>query len=459
MKAQAEHLEQRLRTALLQAYGVITPDEALVHTEHGGAEMFVSLQPGLALRVPAGADLRSAFDHLVGQALDADFPAHPRFGREVRPADLRRVHATVRAAIEDRDHRIRVEAAERKAMADIANPLKLGEQHPQDFALGHHWPNVLERKIAEAGLAGQPVKVGQARGWLDGPPAMGLPQEVADLVVLVFAEQTNRSVLVRGQPHDPAQLITLPPDAKLVEEPPPGKDAWVEARDRAQAVFGIAGVSELLTARNVRVLADRLRAGAREALPRCRDLVAALRRRGPTVVGDAQAAATVRVRVAAAAEGLCAALDAATGDVALIEALASADLGDHAAEHLGRSIASAQLLLAQMRRTDWNILAAVLGWGPDQPRHDEAQAMRARLAEGWRAGEFAIPLQPRLGEADQTARALLAAHERRFAELLADHTGSARPSRACSRSSGCWPTRSSRSLRPATGCCCWCSTA
>src|SRR5712691_1317283 len=192
--ALAEQLRSTLSNTLLQAYGVFTPDDAVVDTAHGGADMFVSLEPSLTLRVPAGSNLRQALDGLLDQMLSWEFPAHPHFPSEVRRPDLVKVYAQVRRAIDQPEHRIMVEAGERPVMRKVANPLRLGEQHEQYFVLGHHWENHLGRKIADATARQEPVKVGALRAWLDEPQAMGLPQEIADLVVLMFAEQTNRSI-------------------------------------------------------------------------------------------------------------------------------------------------------------------------------------------------------------------------------------------------------------------------
>ena len=49
----------------------------------------------------SGATLKDALEHLLGQALAHEFPAHPEFEREVRPADLRIVFEVARQAAGD----------------------------------------------------------------------------------------------------------------------------------------------------------------------------------------------------------------------------------------------------------------------------------------------------------------------------------------------------------------------
>jgi hypothetical protein len=407
MTAQRDQLASRLSQALLQAYGIVTPDETLVDTAHGGVDMFASLQPGFTPKVPAGAGLQQAFENLADQMLSWEFPAHPRFPSEVRRADLVKVHAQVRRGIEHPEHRIMVESGERPVMTKVANPLRLGEQSAQYFVLGHHWDQHLNRKIAEAGLVGKPVAVGQLRAWFDEPERMGLPQEIADLVVLVFAEQTNRSVIVHGRPIDVSALQALPADATVVEQPLPDRNVWEEARERAQAIFGVGDVTELLTARNVSVLAERVRRAVADRKSTARDLVSAVLDKGPVVLGStADSAGTERARIADAAQRLCDELSAAGDDVALITRLAAIDL-PAVPLHVGKSLATAVDILAAVRRVDWNIFATVAAWGPEHPLGAQAEAMVAELAAVWQANEWAQHLQPALGRADAAARQLL----------------------------------------------------
>ncbi|MGW0227902.1 hypothetical protein ACWDWO_06285 [Actinopolymorpha singaporensis] len=417
MVAQRDQLRSRLENALLQAYGVGTPDETLVDTAHGGIDMFASLDPSFEPKVPAGATLRQAYENLLDQMLTSDFPAHPLFGTaEVRTADLRKVHAQVRRAIEDPGHRIMVESGERGVMSRIAMPLRLGEQHAQHFVLGHHWVQHLNRKISDAGLGGKPVSVGQLRAWLDEPKRMGLPQEIADLVLLVFAEQTNRGIVSRSRgPIDVGLLQTLPADAELIEQVLPGEDAWREARERAQAIFGIGDVTELLTARNVSVLAERVRAKVASYRSAAEQLVSALAERGPTVLRGVDPASTERYQIADGASRLCEELGAATGDVALVDRLAGIAL-PAAGLHVGRSLATAGDLLSAIRRVDWNILATVASWGTDHPLGLRAAGIVEDLAQVWTANEFTKHLQPALGAADAGARQLVLEGTRRQPE-------------------------------------------
>ncbi|ETA01103.1 hypothetical protein CcI6DRAFT_03449 [Frankia sp. CcI6] len=424
LTAQLDQLRSQLTNALLQAYGLVTPDETVVDPAHGGIDMFVSLEPGFTPRVPAGAALRPAFENLLDQALSWEFPAHPHFDGEVRPGDLAKVHAQVRRAIEHPEHRIMVESSERPVMRKVANPLGLGEQSDQYFVLGHHWERHLGRKIIEAEAAGRPVTVGDLRAWLDEPKRMGLPQEIADLVVLVFAEQTNRGIL-HGRPLDVSIPRPLPADARVVAEPLPDRDTWEEARGRAHALFLITDITELCTARNVALLATRVRSAVADRLPKVRALHAALIRRGPTVLRDGTDPATERVRIAQGALRLCADLATITDNLALVERLAAFDL-PAVPLHTGRSLTTAADLDAAIREVDWNIFTTVADWGPEHPRGAEAAALVTELAAVWAANEYVQHLQPALTKADRKARGLLLEWSRRVSRP-ASRTGTINP--------------------------------
>jgi hypothetical protein len=405
--ALAEQLHSTLSNTLLQAYGVFTPDEAVVDTSHGGADMFVSLEPSLTLRVPAGSNLRQALDGLLDQMLSWEFPAHPHFPSEVRRPDLVKVHAQVRRAIDQPEHRIMVEAGERPVMRKVANPLRLGEQHEQYFVLGHHWENHLGRKIADVTGRGEPVKVGALRAWLDEPQAMGLPQEIADLAILVFAEQTNRSIFDGPRRIDVSALQLLPADARVVEQELPDAEEWEQARGRAQAIFGIGDVGELRTARNLSLLAERVRMAAASRAVAARELSDLLLGKGQAVLGmDADPAGTSRARTAVGAARLCEELAGTADDKNLVSLLAGFDL-TAVALHVGKSLAMAADIVHAAERMDWGIYLSVAEWPAGQPLAARARGIVDQLARAWATNEVATALRPVLVSSDQAARQLL----------------------------------------------------
>ena len=236
---------------------------------------------------------------------------------------------------------------------------------------------------------------------------MGLPQEVADLVILIFAEQTNRSVILGGRVVDVSVLQPLPADAPVVEQPLPGEEEWAVARERAQAIFGIGDVSELRTARNVSLLADRVRAAASSRISAARQLRDLLLQKGPAVLGDtADPAITDRARIADSALRMCEQLAAASDDVSLIELLAAFGL-PAVPLHVGKSLATAPDVVHAAERMDWPIYLSVAAWKPGHHLEPQARSLAEQLAQAWVANEYATQLQPALVAADNTARRLV----------------------------------------------------
>src|SRR5262249_10971528 len=149
----------------------------------GAGEQFQSLKNGFDPQPPAAANLRGALEQLVHQALADDYPAHPKFEAEVKKRNIEKVYEVVSEAAHNEDGRVEVEKTLRPLVRQIANPLLLGElgADATHFVLGQHWKNHFNRKAAQTGSA---LTVGQLRQWIDDPKAMGLPKEVANLVIL-----------------------------------------------------------------------------------------------------------------------------------------------------------------------------------------------------------------------------------------------------------------------------------
>ena len=253
MKTKGASLRQRLIQYLEGAYQAINPIQiqGSLDTAHelSVSEHFQTLDPAFELQPPVGANLQQAFQHLLGQALKQQFPAHPAFEDETNlgPATLKRVLAELERAAQKPDGRIAVDQPKRREMRQIANPLKLGEMHETHFLLGQHWRTHFLRKQAEQGGA---MTVGKMRRWLDEPVPMGLlPKEVQNLIILVFALQTNRSFFLHGGPMQPS-LENVLDELELREQRLPSQATWEKARERAAAVFGVTS-SPLLNASNV----------------------------------------------------------------------------------------------------------------------------------------------------------------------------------------------------------------
>jgi hypothetical protein len=144
----------------------------------------------------------------------------------------------VRQAAADPASRAFVEKpAERRVMQRVAVPLKLGDQGETHFGLSSHWRDHFHKMVARSGKP--TLFVEDLRRWLDEPEAAGLPAAVANLLILAYADATDRSFFLHGVPYPDARLDNLPDGLELREEKLPGQAAWEAARKRAKAIFGV----------------------------------------------------------------------------------------------------------------------------------------------------------------------------------------------------------------------------
>ena len=94
---------------------------------------------------------------------------------------------------------------------------------------------------------------------MDLPRQRGLAPEVGNLLILAFAEQTDRGFYLRGRPFSPT-LEHMPDELELRTQPLPGEAEWEEAKRRADEVFGVKDFEAAMrTAANVAALAGKVR--------------------------------------------------------------------------------------------------------------------------------------------------------------------------------------------------------
>src|SRR5664280_3223995 len=102
------------------------------------------------------------------------------------------------------------------------------------------------------------------RKWVS--PALGLRDEVSDLVVLSWAALRQRAWYHHGGPIAPPKPGQARPELELRPEPLPAATDWDIAVARAGALFGITG-NHYLTAPSVAQLTEQVREQATQALP------------------------------------------------------------------------------------------------------------------------------------------------------------------------------------------------
>lgn len=401
LENQRSQLRQRLIQYLEGAYQASNPIQGSLDTAHelSVSEHFQTLDPAFDLQAPVGANLQQAFQHLLGQALKHQFPAHPALEDETNlgPATLKRVLAELERATQTPDGRIAVDQPKRREMRQIANPLKLGEMHETHFLLGHHWRTHFLRKQAEQGGA---MTVGKMRRWIDEPQAYGLPREVQSLIILVFALQTNRSFFLHGGPTQPS-LENVADELELREQKLPSQSTWDKVRERAAAVFGVTA-SPLLNASNVSKLIGDIQAEIATRKDTCGQLLARLRQVASQLADAGTTPA--RIRTAQTTKTLVDALAQSEGD-AFLNALSQGEVAS-SDQAMGSSFKKAGDMLESLSRVNWELLEAVLRLTDD--RKQAAQAIWTTLRQAFQADELAVALGPALTEAQSRAVKLLA---------------------------------------------------
>ncbi|MEX0586652.1 MAG: hypothetical protein WD176_08410, partial [Pirellulales bacterium] len=400
LQNQRSVLRQRVRSHLDAAYGLESLVPGALDTTHELelAERFGSLWQGFDPQPPVAATLGQAMEHLLSQALEHEFPAAPDFKAEVKLSNLKKVWEQVLAATQSADGRAPVDRTLRPLMRQIADPLLLGEMgnDATHFVLGQRWRTHFSRKAAETGAA---MTVRQLRRWIDDPTPMGLPKEAANLVLLAFAAQTNRTFYIHGASCQ-ATLGAIPEDCELREEKLPDEAVWQRAIGRAGSIFGLT-VSPLLGANNVAVLSGGVQKSANERRSGCQTYCRRLRDRLLQLGVDAVSAP--RMKTAAATLALVESIrDTETGDV--VKRLAAADIATSETA-MGECLTNVFELEGNLDTANWELFTAV-GNLTDDRRAAAAQIL-GDLKQALQSDEHVIQLAPAVKSAQATALRLL----------------------------------------------------
>lgn len=396
-------LEQRVLTAIRQAYGVERAAPETIDTSHGITERIVSLQPDFSAQVPVGSTLKDAFVNLAGQMLESQFPAHPRFEGRVQLRDLRVVLDECLRAVDAPGGRIEVPSDRRGPMRRIATPLGLGTQHDVPFVLSDAWRDHLSRAMALAAHEGRPITVGDLRRALDetdrGP--MGVSPEVSALVIMVVAAQTGRAFQRHGGAVEPT-LDRLDDELELVSVDLPTDEEWRAALARAASVLGIGDANPARNPASVDRLAVRVRETAGQLRGDADALVPALKGRLDQLSIDRASSA----RLASAQEARAVA-ELSVGSEGPLETIRRfVALPMTTPEHVATSLVTAARVFAALGGDRWEVLDRVIERG--KIGDSGSTQIVSVLVDALERDEFAVPLAEAVERAYHDAVALLA---------------------------------------------------
>ena len=406
LRNQQSALQSRLLQVVESAYAIRSePTPGSLDSAYDMSEShFQSLYPSLVLQRPVGANLGEALEHLLDQALSHQYPKHPKFGQEIKLGkDLKQVLEACQEAARTQDGRIIVDdKTVRPKLRHICNPLDLGQMHETPFVLGTFWKTHFNRMLAQSG---QPhPTVADLKRWMDQPDERGLPREIQNLLVLVYADQTNRSFVRYGTNYAPT-LDDMPNDLELVEQQLPDVKDWETAVQRVSEVFGLA-ISRLLNASNLTTLASKVKesVGGLKAdcdlLPDRLQLI--LKNLG---VSESNIGKSDRVCTAKAVRKLLADCEGKEA-TALVGAIATATM-ETSGTAMGRSFKSATTILDCLRNTKWDLFEGVSHLADE--RKTQADMLLQDVRSALSTDELALAggLSSKLSEAETRAIKLL----------------------------------------------------
>lgn len=388
LESQRSQLQQRVQTHLDAAYGLTTSAQGSLDTTHDlePSEHYASLCPGFTPQPTVAVNLSGAMQHLLSQALEHEFPAAPHFGVEIKSGALKKVYEQVLLATQNADGRLEIERSLRPLLRQIADPLMLGEMGTDatHFVLGQHWKTHFGRKAAETGSG---MSVGQLRKWIDEPKPMGLPKEAQNLVILIFAAQTNHAFYLHGGPSTSEITLSNVPDVcELRRVNLPAQSTWDLAVKRASSIFGVVA-SPLLSASNVSsLIAELKKEVAKETQQACRSYSQRLNEH-MTPVGLTPDT-TDRMKTAAATLALVSSLNSAEAGV-VVNLLATATVATSEAA-MAECVSKAAELEGNLDTANWDIFDAV-GKLTDE-RQAAGQEILAEVRQALESDEHVVGL-------------------------------------------------------------------
>ena len=401
LESQRNQLHQRVENHLEAAYGLDSISQGSLDSTHDLElnEQFVSLCSGFVPQPPVAANLKDAMTHLLSQALEHEFPAAPHFETEVKSNSLKKVYEQVLRATQVADGRIEIDKPQRALVRQIANHLQVGELgvDKTHFVLDRKWQSHFSQKAAQTGNA---ASVGQLRKWIDDPKPMGLPKEAQNLIILVYAAQTNQTLYLHGGVFEDATLANVPDACELRTDTLPDPPAWETALSRAASIFGVAGL-KLLNASNVSRLSSECKKKATDAKKSCQTYQEQLSQR-MTALGMA-AAETDRLRTAAATRTLVDQIGAAdTG--AIVDLLYNAQIATSEAA-MGECVSKAAELEGNLDTAGWQTFDLVRKL-PDE-HQATAKKILTELEDALSSDEHATELATALKSAQAQSMRLL----------------------------------------------------
>lgn len=386
---QRKNLREQLRGALRQAYAVQTGTDDNLGARVDAGDSFVTLVPAFRPRTPQATSLKGGLDEVLAQALDQQYPEHPRFepgDREVTRTQLGHTLELVRKAIDAGGRLDGIERGKATVARPIVAALGLGELRENVLAVkkeNFRWWTQFTQWAAGAG--GSP-DIATLRSHLAGH---GMTTEVETLLILTWAALDDRQWRRHQAPAATPEISAVASDLVLVPAVLPDEELWGIALGRAEKIFGVPR-EHVLSAAAVGRLGSAVRQKAAEWRTAAADLVSELEKHAGVLGLDA-AAVDGRLATARRGRDLVEALAGRSDAGVVVETLGGFDLPEEP-QALAKSLSSAHTVLASLRGAAWDLLSQVGAFDTDG-------TVAAALHAAARAEELHSSLAPALHKA------------------------------------------------------------
>jgi hypothetical protein len=396
LRAQKEALVKR---TLVQAYGLaMANDSALLDQSRSVDEHFIPLLGDLDIRALLAGTMKDGFRQVVDTMLSKRYPHHPHFDGTVSATRMEKIGGLVEKLLDERDRRMNVEKGERNDLRAYADPLGITDTGDVAVLLRERPFQDIEQQRQQAGI--DTPTAGNVRGWLDPQRTRGLPAEVQDVLISLYASWSGRTFRRDGKSYTLPRPGQLPDDVELLRPELPTQAEWTEALKRGGDLFGATGRS--LSARNLSDFAEQVKVKL-NVVRDAAELPAALE---PKIRDWAEPENAPRLATARASAALLTQL--ARGDGASIVRDLASFTPTTSIAAMGRNfttaVANKRLLQEDAR---WIVLRQVKGLLGDAERGERAKLLLQDLAALLTADEVNKMLADGLGELTRRADELL----------------------------------------------------
>ncbi|GAA1754635.1 phage resistance protein [Streptomonospora arabica] len=370
---QRSQLETQLRGLMRGAYGLVEPNDTDYTSLIDGH--IHAFPPAANIRLEAGSQFPAALERVCGQLLSHLFPEHPDLSAggssrtPVRRQDLSAVLEAVEAAQADKLQRYEPPKTALPVLRRVAHELRIA-QVSEVFVLRDDWMTALDKAARSAQADTTEIRVRHLKEWIrDTAEGSGLPDDVVDLVVLVYAIQSDRAWMRGGKRYTAVGIGQLEGDIVLKRQELPTAEDFDRANELAAGIFNLPK-QPVRNARAVQRLAEQLKEQANRWQAATESLLTELRKRAALLGLDEDAP---RLATAKATHDLLRRMRGQADDTELVTTLAHAELSQEPQVYRA-SMDSASAVAQALAAAQWQNIEALAERAEQGGEHSRAAA-------------------------------------------------------------------------------------